>query len=430
VTDAASSPFAGTADVVEGGSAVDGVPPRWTVRPGSVEEVSAVVAGGRPLIASGLGGHLDMGGVPAPFDLLLRLDRLDAILAHEAADMTVTVQAGCPLARLQASLAETGQWLPLDPPRPELTTVGGLIAANLSGPLRASQGTVRDLLLGMRVVGAGGTVIASGGKVVKNVAGYDLSKLHVGAFGTAGVIVEATFKVRPIPEHEAAVLVTCPTFADAAALALTVRDLVDPLWIEIAGPGVLGDGPVLAVGAGGLAAEVDAACAAASELARSRGWDARRDDAGAALRLRLGQAVDANEGVAAHGSRPGLDQATGDAERMVGTCAVLRAATLPTELGRVMQRLHDEGGLRMTAHAASGVVRAALARPDATKGVVTALRPLLQSTGGTFVVERAPADAKRDVDVWGDPGPGRALMARIRQTFDPASIFSPGRFVV
>jgi len=394
-------------------SAVDGVEPGRVVHPGSLEEVSAIVAEGRPLIASGLGGHLDMGGVPAPFDVLVRLDRLDAILAHEAADMTVTVQAGCPLVRLQAALAETGQWLPLDPPRPDLTTVGGLIATNLSGPLRASQGTVRDLLLGVRVVGAGGKVIASGGKVVKNVAGYDLSKLQVGAFGTAGVIVEATFKVRPVPEHEAAVLVTCPTLPDAAELALAVRDLVDPLWIEIAGAGVLGDTPVLAVGAGGLAAEVEAACATASDLARSRGWGARRDDAGAVLRLRLGE----------------LGPMT------AGAPVVLRAATLPSELGRVMQRLDDEAvaagtTLRMTAHAASGVVRAAVAHPVATKRLVGALRPVLQSTGGTFVVERAPADAKRDVDVWGDPGPGRALMARIRETFDPASIFSPGRFVV
>lgn len=409
--------------------------------PSSVEEVSAVVAEGRPLIVSGLGGHLDMGAPPAPFDVLVRLDRLDAILAHEAADMTVTVQAGCPLSRLQAALAETGQWLPLDPPRPELTTVGGLIAANLSGPLRASQGTVRDLLLGLRVVGAGGTVIASGGKVVKNVAGYDLSKLHVGAFGTAGVIVEATFKVRPIPEHEAAVLVTCPTLADAAQLALTVRDVVDPLWIEIAGVGVLGDAPMLVVGAGGLAVEVDAACATAVELARSKGWQAVRDDAGAAVRLRLGsvpggrtgtESADAEpnqSGLAINGRAP-LSSALVAAP---GAAAVLRAATLPSELGAVMQRLHDEATgttLHQVAHAASGVVRAAVADRHAVPHLVAALRPVLRSTGGTFVVERATPDVKRAVAVWDDPGPGRALMARLRETFDPANIFSPRRFVV
>jgi glycolate oxidase FAD binding subunit len=390
-----------------GGPAVDGVVPTWTVRPASIDDVSAVVREGAPLIATGLGGHLDMGAPPSPFDVLLRLDRLDAVLTHEAADMTVTVQAGCPLVRLEETLAAAGQWLPLDPPRPDVTSVGGLIAANLSGPLRASQGTVRDLLLGIRVVGAGGTVIAGGGRVVKNVAGYDLPKLHVGAFGTAGVIVEATFKVKPRPERESAVTVTCPTLADAAELALAVRDVVDPLWIEIAGPGVLADAPVVAVGAGGIPAEVEAASATTAGLARARGWHAVVLVDGPAPRLRLG----------AFASTPDL--------------AVLRAATLPSEVGAIMERLQCAApALRQVAHAANGVVRAAVSDLDAVAPLVAALRPVLEAGGGAFVVERAPAVVKRDLDVWGDPGRGRALMARVRQTFDPAGIFSPGRFVV
>ena len=113
------------------------------------------------------------------------------VIDHQAGDMTVTVEAGCPLARLQERLAAAGQWLPLDPPHPDRTTLGGLVAANLSGPLRASQGTARDLLLGIAVVGADGALVRGGGRVVKNVAGYDLPKLHVGALGTVGVIVEA-----------------------------------------------------------------------------------------------------------------------------------------------------------------------------------------------------------------------------------------------
>lgn len=390
-----------------GGPAVDGVEPGWTVRPGSIDEVATVVAEGSSLVASGLGGHLDMGAPPAPFDVLLRLDRLAAVVAHEAADMTVTVQAGCPLARLDETLAADGQWLPLDPPRPELTSVGGLIAANLSGPLRASQGTVRDLLLGIRVVGAGGTLVAGGGRVVKNVAGYDLPKLHVGAFGTAGVVVEATFKVKPRPERESAVTVTCPTLAEAAELALVVRDAVDPLWIEIAGVGVLGETAVLAVGAGGIAAEVDAACGTVEGLARPRGWDAVRVEDGAALRLRL---VDL-------GSSRDL--------------TTLRAATLPSEVGGIMERLQQRSPtVRQVAHAASGVVRAAVADPDDVAPLVTALRPVLEAGGGSFVVERAPMAVKRHLDVWGDPGPGGGLMARVRQAFDPAGIFAPGRFVV
>src|SRR5438552_18510872 len=136
-----------------------------------------------------------MGGPTAPLRGPRRLARLTRVVDHKAADMTVTVEAGCPLAALGAALGSAGQWLSLDPPRPEETTVGGLVAANLSGPLRASQGGVRDLLIGLRVVNADGAVVAGGGRVVKNVAGYDLPKLHGGALGSAGAIVEATFKV-------------------------------------------------------------------------------------------------------------------------------------------------------------------------------------------------------------------------------------------
>src|SRR6185295_4492682 len=192
--------------------------------------------------------------------VLLRLDRLARVVDHQAADMTVTVEAGCPLPALAAVLAAAEQWLPLDPPRPEATTVGGMIAANLAGPLRASQGRVRDLLLGVRVVEASGALVASGGRVVKNVAGYDLPKLHVGALGTVGVIVEATFKVRPRPACEAAVLIACRTARDAAEAAEGILDShAAPLWIEVAGPGGLAEGPgegaAVAVGLGGIAEE-------------------------------------------------------------------------------------------------------------------------------------------------------------------------------
>src|SRR5262249_57008252 len=143
----------------------------------------------------------------------------------------------------QGALGSAGRWLPLDPPRPQRTTVGGLIAANLGGPLRASLGGVRDLLLGLHVVGAGGTLIRGGGRVVKNVAGYDLPKLHVGALGSVGVVVQATFKVRPRPEREAAVVIGCRSAPEAAEAALVVRDALDPLWIGESGAGGLPDRP-------------------------------------------------------------------------------------------------------------------------------------------------------------------------------------------
>jgi glycolate oxidase FAD binding subunit len=385
---------------------VDGVVPRWVVRPGTAAEVAACVgvaaAERLALVASGLGAHLDVGAVPRRLDVLLRLDRLGCVLAHEAADMTVTAEAGCPLPALAAALARAGQWLPLDPPRGAATTVGGLVAANLSGPLRTSQGTVRDLLLGLRFVGADGALVSGGGRVVKNVAGYDLPKLHVGALGTVGVLVEATFKVRPRPACETAVMAACAAPSQAAALALAVRDALSPLWLECAGPGVLGEHACVAVGLGGGADAVDAACDVVERAARATALVPERVADGAALRARLGA--------------------------VAGEAIVVRAATLPTGVGDVLDRL-ARAGARVVAQVASGTVRAALDDPARVAELVRALRPLLEAGGGGVVVERAPAALKQAIDPWGDPGPARGLMAGLKGAFDPDGIFAPGRFV-
>jgi glycolate oxidase FAD binding subunit len=387
---------------------VAGVVPRWVVRPADVSQVQAVVREERPLVASGLGAHLAIGARPRSLEVLLRLDRLDHVIAHEAGDMTVTVQGGCPFGRLARVLAAAGQWLPLDPPSPEATTAGGLIAANLAGPLRASQGTVRDLLLGIRVVGEGGALVTGGGRVVKNVAGYDLPKLHVGALGSAGVIVEATFKLRPRPACEEAVVLHAPSVTAAADAALAVRDGMDPLWLEVAGEGVCGDQAALAVGLGGVAEEVADAKHAVSEIGARLGLPSVPVADGAALRARL------------------ADFAVGPA------AAVLRASTLPADVGATMEAMlaaarAARARVRCLARAASGVVHLQVVEPAAVAPLVSALRPGLEARGGHLVVERAvPTDG---LDVWGDVGPGRDLMRRLKVAFDRADIFAPGRFV-
>jgi len=385
------------------GDGVDGVVPRWVVRPGSAGEVRDVVRAGRPLVATGRGAHLDIGAPPRDFDVLVRLDRLDRVVDHQAADMTVTVEAGCSLADLDATLATAGQWLPFDPPRFGETTAGGLVAANLCGPLRASQGTVRDLLIGIRVVDAGGALVRSGGKVVKNVAGYDLPKLHVGALGTVGVVVEATFKVRPRPECEEAAVLHTTTTDDACALALAVRDVLDPLWLEA---GTLEGSMGAAVGVGGIASEIAAARRTIEDVARRGGVELEWTKDGGALRRSLGAFP---VGVAT---------------------AVLRASVLPTDVAATMVRLRElAGDVPVLAHVASGVVRARLDDADTTRRVVTTLRPGIESRGGFLVVERAEPAVKRSLDVWGDPGEGQALMRRVKAAFDPKGIFAMGRFV-
>ena len=374
------------------------------MRPADAGEVQACVAraerDGLVVVPAGRGAHLDMGGPPARVDVLLRLDRLARVVDHQAADMTVTVEAGCPLGVLDATLAERGQWLPLDPPRAARTTVGGLLAANLSGPLRATQGTARDLLLGIRVVGGGGALVSGGGRVVKNVAGYDLPKLHIGALGTLGAIVEATFKVRPRPAREEALVIACRDAADAAELASAFLDVdAPPFWIEIDGAD---DGAVaVSVGLAGIEDEVMHAREVARRVVAGRTMRAV-DDAAA----RRGELVD------------------------FGGAALLRAAVLPREIGGVLAALTNAGvSLRFEAHAANGVVRAAIRDAAAVTPLVHALRPDIEARGGSLVVERAVPAVKQAVDVWGDPGPGLTLMRGVKAALDPAGVFAIGRFV-
>ena len=395
--------------------AVDGVVPPWVYQPRDVPEVCRVVAAARErggaLVASGLGRHLDLGAAPGRVDALVRLDRLARVLAYEPADMTVTVEAGCTLAALARTLAEAGQWLPIDPPCPEETTIGGLIAANLSGPSRASQGTVRDALLGIAVVGDGGVVSRGGGRVVKNVAGYDLPKVHVGALGTLGIIVEATFKVRPRFACEAAVVIEVPGLVAACDLALALRDAVEPSWLEVVHPASLlhagSSGSLVVVGTGGAPAWVAEGCARA--IAAAGGYRVTRHAEGATLRGSL----------AALQVRP--------------AAAIVRTATLATEVGSfVAPALHalERSGteLDLTAHAANGVSRIGVGRVDQVRLVVDHLRNAAPD-GAYVVVERARPDAKAGVDVWGGVRSGKALMTGLKRSFDPAGMFSPGRFV-
>jgi glycolate oxidase FAD binding subunit len=393
------------------------------VRPGRAAEVQACVATpaaeGHALVASGLGAHLDVGAVPRRLDVLLRLDRLAGIVDHQPGDMTITAEAGCALPVLDATLAGAGQWLPIDPPAPGRTTVGGLLAANLSGPLRASQGTARDLVIGVRTVGADGALVAGGGRVVKNVAGYDLPKLHIGALGTVGVIVEVTFKVRPRPEREEAVVVACPSFAAAADVAAAVRDGdAAALWIEIAGPGAVaeapGDGAAVAVGLAGVGEEVAYGRELLRRLAAERGVPAVVVDDGRALRGRLA------------------------AFPLTGGACVLRLSTLVTGVGEALElaasAARDAGtAIRLAAHAGSGVARIVVAEAAAVAPLVRHLRAHLAASDGHVIVERArpavKASLPRDTDVWGDPGPAFALARRLKETFDPQAIFAPGRFV-
>ncbi|MAE31197.1 MAG: hypothetical protein CMO43_06330 [Verrucomicrobiales bacterium] len=206
------------------------------------------------------------------------LDAVADLIEHVPGDMTATVQAGMRLADFQARLAKVGQWLPVDPPEPETVTIGSLLADNLSGPRRFGCGTIRDWLIGLAVVLPDGTLIRNGGRVVKNVAGFDLCRLFVGARDTLGIIVEATFKLLPLPEADACLAKPCDSLGQA-------EELLEKIWTSELQPSVLDlhridGGPLtLVIGFAGPSADVEAQSEVATGLRFAGGasldYDAR-----------------------------------------------------------------------------------------------------------------------------------------------------------
>src|SRR5579859_8065842 len=190
---------------------VAGVAPRAVAEPETEEEVAAVLrfasSEGLVVIPRGGGTQLDYGAPPSRADIILSMARISGVIEHAPHDLTLTVRAGTPLVDLQRALGEARQWLALDSPLAPGATIGGIIATNATGPRRLRYGGVRDQIIGVRVALADGTIARGGGKVVKNVAGYDLPKLYTGALGTLGVILSASFRLYPIPPFSGSALI-------------------------------------------------------------------------------------------------------------------------------------------------------------------------------------------------------------------------------
>jgi glycolate oxidase FAD binding subunit len=406
------------------GTAVDGVPVERVARPGSVEEASQVLAAAAAdgLAVTFVGGasKLGLGNPPERADLIVSTGRLDQVLEHAAGDLVVRVQGGARLADLQAALAPAGQWLALDPPEPG-ATVGGVVAANASGPRRLRYGTVRDLIIGITVVLADGTVARAGGKVVKNVAGYDLAKLFCGSLGTLGLVAEATFRLHPLPAAASVVTLEVDTPERIwAAVGSLLRSVLEPSAVELAWPDRQLPGRLTVVFEG-IEPGVEAQAAAAAELLG-----------------RVGPGVVAGPGetdaaLAELGARP-FEKAD------VG----VKVACPPAELAAVLADLLD-GPLAwvgpVSAHAATGVLWMA---SDAREGELQAAgdrlvptlaesiaeaRKRLTARGGSLVLVKAPPELKRAADAWGPAGDALGLMRRVKERFDPGRRMSPGRFV-
>ena len=396
--------------------AVDGVEPSLVVEPGTIEETSEVMKlvsrEGLAVSPRGGGTKMGLGNPPGQVDLILSTARMDRIIEHVPGDQIVRVQAGVKLQVLQENLAESDQMLGVDPPE-EGATVGGIVAANSSGPRRLRYGTIRDLIIGVKVVLADGTVAKAGGKVVKNVAGYDLSKLFTGSLGTLGVIAEANFRLHPIRETARTVFLEVDDHAKIAnavqelthsSLSQFVLDALEMRWE--------GGRGVIAALFEGIEPAVEAQSSAATEVLRSHGEaNVLDEDDGEEFWERFARRPwDAGDGGLKIGSPPSdltavLDSVVGAAER----------AGVEVSL---------------SGHAGTGVTFAGLSGgEDALVEVIEEVREIRLRRGGSVVVQEAPLTIKERLDVWGSGGDYLGLTRRVKEKFDPGYILNPGRFL-
>jgi glycolate oxidase FAD binding subunit len=404
--------------------AAAGAVPQCVLSPGTVQEVAAAVRAAREtglaLIPAGHPTHLDIGRPPRRYDAALSTRRLDRILAHEAGDMTVTAEAGVTLAGLASALAVQQQCLPLDPARAADMTIGGLIAADRSGPLRCAHGKVRDWLIGVQVVTADGQLVRGGGRVVKNVAGYDLPKLFTGSFGTLGVVVEATFKVRPLPEREALFVWPLATLPEAIGQAAALLGSpVFPVLLEVLNEAAaetlgLDARPCLVIGCAGGAPHLDE-------------QERRLDHLAAGAVERCGE-----------DRVRGLRRALSDfSQPATEDGVVARVSAVPTVLGALLPQIEaaaQERGLvaEIAAHAGSGVAWCQLlGGADVLRLAELAewVRAAARQRGAWVVFEALPEALRGRLDPWDFATPALRLMEGVKRALDPAGMFSPGRFV-
>jgi glycolate dehydrogenase FAD-binding subunit len=420
--------------------AVDGVSPVLSVRPGSQEEVGAIVAAcaeaGAAIIPWGGGTAMGLGNPPTRADVAVVLERLNRIVDHDVANQNVSVEGGVRLADLQAALALQRQYLPLDPPAEGKATIGGLVATNGSGPTRLLYGTARDWVLGMRVVLPNGERIRCGGKVIKNVSGYDMNKLFIGSLGTLGIISEVTFKLLPMPGVRASVIGLFPELAQAAKVVAKVLDSVLlPEAIEFLNSEAL----TLLVPTLGLEGPAGyglaVALAGTSETVERQVRDFvaifKEGQSGRTTTLQGDQTVPAWRAI-----RDVFELLPGPpTERVI--CKIAAPISRTADFLAAAEELGRRNNLRaaVTGYAGSGVVTACYLLPKETPLVealvdgLEGLRRGAEAAGGSLVLQTAPPAVKKSLDAWGKPGEAFDVMRRLKADFDPRGLCNPGRFL-
>jgi glycolate oxidase subunit GlcD len=394
------------------------------VAPGSAGEAQEVIrvaaTEGLAIIPAGAATFLNSGNVLDRSNLILTTRRMRKVAAHEPADLVATAEAGLSLREFQQQLREQGQWLPVDPPDDGSATLGGVVATALAGPERMGFGPLRSFVIGLRAILADGREIKAGGRVVKNVAGYDLCKLYTGSYGSLGLITEITFKLRPWPSERRTVVATGPL----PVLVSFARQLAHqsfPIAVELL--------------SASLAAQINLAVKDRESALMIRFAGSARtvvvETANALKQLR-----EANIGCATHDEDAwaALSEAATAKLKDLSWRAIVKPADLSLFLEEVSALERDEAShleLQWQAGVGDGRVRVMAQAPayhQETVRVLERLRQKAETLGGSLVIEKAPVEIKRMIDSWGGFGSAAELMKRVKMQLDPENLLSPGRF--
>ena len=414
------------ADIVSAGSAsddIDGVSPEAVVSPRNVYELNRLLAlanrEGMAVSPRGGGTHLGLGNRLERLDVVVDMSDMNQVMQHNAADLTLAVQAGITLADLRDTLASEGQFLALDAPLPERATIGGTLAAGVSGPLKWQYGSARDLVIGMKVAQADGRITQSGGNVVKNVSGYDMARLHVGGLGTLGIITEVSFKLTPIPRQEATLLAQFDSAEDCLNAALGVFNSgVMPIALTAFNRNAADRVRTMDEAKGEFALAVRLG-------ARPRTLRRMENESFFVIRERTDR-VDRLEDEAAQLWSELADLGHSDGEEAVVS---VRVAALPNRLDRAIEALAPHGNVAIVAQPGYGMMNAHWFGEDVPSvEAIHGMRQDLQAIGGSLIVERAPHRMKATLDVWDYTGESIDIMRRLKAQYDPNGILNPNRF--
>ncbi len=400
--------------------------------PTTLDEISNALCksndAGQSVIPWGGGTRITIGNIPTSYDTALDLSEFTGDIEHEPGDMTVVANAGVTIGSLNALLGDEGQRLPFEVRNPATATVGGSIASNASGHRQSSTGGIRDWVIGMQIVLADGTVTKSGGRVVKNVQGYEMHRLHTGAFGTLGVVSQVAFKLLPTPPEQQSVIAWFDDQYSAQDVGLSlVNGLFNPEAISLI-HGPIAEQVITGAGEASTAEETWVLIIRLGGGVRSIERQVNEVVGASGANGATGYAVLSD--IAANAAWTILEDSESQSHTIIRmTARTSNALTASHEIpisdlekDKRISTICDLGFGAMT-------VIADLTNDEESLSFINSTLQTITKHGGSYLIEKCPVDVKHDMDVFSDVGNSIDLMRRIKNQYDPNRTLNPGRFV-